>query len=119
MFLWIDSTAADAVRIGLSVQRPCKTFHVAWRTLYTRDVLAALTHVLHGHRKKIKDIVGIAVFQGPGMFSRVRAGVVTANTLAFSLDVPLWGVKDGRCTFMRKPLLPHYGKPPTITRPKL
>ncbi len=43
---------------------------------------------------KIKDIEGIAVGTGPGLFTSLRIGVVTANTLSQALRVPVTGVSS-------------------------
>jgi tRNA threonylcarbamoyladenosine biosynthesis protein TsaB len=42
----------------------------------------------------IKQIDGIAVGTGPGLFTSLRIGVVTANTLAQVLQVPVAGVSS-------------------------
>ncbi|MFA5867303.1 MAG: tRNA (adenosine(37)-N6)-threonylcarbamoyltransferase complex dimerization subunit type 1 TsaB [Actinomycetota bacterium] len=43
---------------------------------------------------KIGDISGIAVGTGPGLFTSLRIGVVTANTLSQVLRVPVAGVSS-------------------------
>jgi tRNA A37 threonylcarbamoyladenosine modification protein TsaB len=40
-----------------------------------------------------ENVNGIVVVEGPGQFSALRIGVVTANTLAFALKKPVVGVK--------------------------
>lgn len=43
---------------------------------------------------KIKEqLNGVIVVQGPGQFSALRIGIVTANTLAHSLNIPIVGVE--------------------------
>lgn len=40
-----------------------------------------------------KRLTGIMVVAGPGAFSALRIGIVTANTLGYSLDLPVIGVR--------------------------
>ncbi len=40
----------------------------------------------------VRDLTGVAVATGPGSFSGVRIGITVAKTLAYALQVPLWGV---------------------------
>jgi hypothetical protein len=116
MFLFLNSTFPDRVEVALT-----KSINVAsrWKRYATRDVLAAAMRELRARRKNARDLRGIVVTVGPGPFSRVRAGVVVANTLSFALRIPLWAVKaDGRTVRARIPLTPSYGKLPTITTPR-
>ena len=49
------------------------------------EVMAASGHVL-------ADLAGVVVGIGPGPFTGLRVGIVTAQTLAYVLDVPVRGV---------------------------
>lgn len=40
----------------------------------------------------VRDLTGIAVATGPGSFSGVRIGLSAAKTMAYALQIPLWGV---------------------------
>lgn len=75
------------------------------------SLLRAMHAILKSHGRR-PGIRGIDVVPGPGTFSRVRLGVVTANALAWALHVPLT-VRGRRVRFAK----PVYGKPPHITRP--
>ena len=51
-----------------------------------------IERVLEEAGAKAADLTGIAVGVGPGPFTGLRVGLVTARTLAFALDVPVRGV---------------------------
>jgi tRNA threonylcarbamoyladenosine biosynthesis protein TsaB len=40
----------------------------------------------------VRELTGIAVATGPGSFSGVRIGLSAAKTMAYALQIPLWGV---------------------------
>ncbi|TSC95849.1 MAG: putative protease [Parcubacteria group bacterium Athens1014_10] len=68
-----------------------------------------------------KDLKGIIVVKGPGAFTSLRAGISIANALAWSLNLPIKGVKTnstGKIDFFPpkffKPIMPFYGKEPNI-----
>ncbi len=83
-----------------------------------------------------QNLKGIVAVLGPGGFTALRIGIATANALAWSLQVPICGVKpkgnifimglqDGQLISMGvnklkkikkfKQLLPFYGSEPHIT----
>lgn len=80
------------------------------------------------------SISGIIVVSGPGGFSSLRSGIVTANALSYAYGVPAVGVQKqpgetsahlyqrGRTMLSRRnvitPVVPHYGSEPTITKSK-
>ena len=89
-------------------------------TLHQRigDMLSAVGKTLH-------DIEGIVVFQGPGSFTGLRIGITVANTLAYSLGIPIvatqaetW-VAEGCRRLMNNEndriALPFYGAEANIT----
>ena len=115
MFLWINSTFADHVDVALTATTKTAP---PWTSIPGRDVLAAVMQMLKSKKKTLTDLTGVAVVPGPGPFSRVRAGVVVANTLAFSLGIGLYRIQKKRIARARVPLLPRYGAPPHITKPK-
>ncbi|MBI4434537.1 hypothetical protein HY635_01855 [Candidatus Uhrbacteria bacterium] len=52
-------------------------------------LLRAIDALRRVRRLRINSLCGIEVVPGPGRFSRVRLGVVTANALAWALGAPL------------------------------
>ena len=77
---------------------------------------------------KYNDLTGLVVFKGPGSFTGLRIGITVANTLAYSLNIPIvstngedWFnngldmLKNGKNS---KIILPEYGAPVHITKPK-
>lgn len=58
----------------------------------SEELLAGIDHALAEAGVTRSDLEGIAVVTGPGGYSGLRAGVATAQGLAFGLDVPLAGI---------------------------
>lgn len=56
------------------------------------NLLPLIKESLNNWQKEISDISGIAVVTGPGGFTALRIGVVTANVLAYALDIPVIGL---------------------------
>lgn len=94
MILIIDTTKREVIRLGLFCDQKPKFFEFD-----TADQSADLLPVVEGTLKKnklsLQDIKKILVNQGPGSFTGVRVGVTVANTLAWTLDIPVLGYKDG------------------------
>jgi tRNA threonylcarbamoyladenosine biosynthesis protein TsaB len=75
----------------------------------------------------LEGLSGLVVFKGPGSFTGLRIGISVANTLAYSLNLPIVGVDgekwlhDGANLLKAKNhkiVLPEYGALPNITKPK-
>ncbi|MBI5071654.1 hypothetical protein HZB93_02040 [Candidatus Falkowbacteria bacterium] len=97
-------------------------------------LLFLIDKVLRKRKKTAKDIRGIIVVSGPGSFTAVRQGVVSANAFGYLLGVPVVGVKLDefkneneflklgyeKMTKAKKGtvVLPAYGREPNITKPK-
>lgn len=74
------------------------------------------------------DLTGIVVFKGPGSFTGLRIGITVANTLAYSLQIPIVGtegeewIAEGlqKLTESQKAeiIIPHYGSEAHITQPR-
>lgn len=87
-----------------------------------------ITKFLKKYKVDLDQLKKIGVVVGPGPFSRVRTGVVTANTMGYALNVPVVGVKlPVNAEFDFKAILKSrgqksvdvfYDKNPHITKPK-
>lgn len=85
--------------------------------------------VLAQDNKKLTDVQGIVVFQGPGSFTGLRIGLTVADALAYSLGIPIVGVTPEENWIARgiarllagehnEIVLPEYGAPAHITQPR-
>jgi tRNA threonylcarbamoyladenosine biosynthesis protein TsaB len=106
---------------------------LAYETWQAHRELSDTIHIkiealLTKHGKTWQDITGIACFQGPGSFTGLRIGLTVANTLAYSLQIPI--VAAGGDTWRQSSIerllrgetdplaLPEYGAAANITLPK-
>jgi tRNA threonylcarbamoyladenosine biosynthesis protein TsaB len=94
----------------------------------SNTILEKIEMLLKDNKQKLTSLRGIVVYQGPGSFTGLRIGVTTANTLAYSLKIPITGAvsqswkKNGLqsldATKEFQYVLPLYGSEPTITKPR-
>lgn len=84
--------------------------------------------LLKEHNKQWSDISGVVCYKGPGSFTGLRIGLTVANTLAYSLKVPITGetgenwlkhamyqLEQGANETIA---VPDYGRDPHITKAK-
>ena len=64
--------------------------------------------------KDWKDISEITFFSGPGSFTGLRIGASVVNTLAHELKIPLFDHKGEK----HEIILPDYGRPANISKPR-
>lgn len=125
-WLFIDTSVAGSVRFGsLGGARPTV------RTVKGRSGVLLPSIVGKFGREALRDACGVCVVDGPGSFSSIRGGVVAANVLARSLDVPLVGVDVSEAADLGRlgerlasgavphavTVLPRYDAEPNITLP--
>lgn len=137
MILVIDTTISSGFIVALITQSGGIVAKQSVRTQYSHGekLTPVIVRLLETNKVIPRALNGIIVVQGPGRFSAVRAGVVTANTLAVAIGVPVVGVPPGSLeqvisTGLRaykpkakshKPkhlVLPHYGLEPHISLQK-
>ncbi|HKX72519.1 MAG TPA: tRNA (adenosine(37)-N6)-threonylcarbamoyltransferase complex dimerization subunit type 1 TsaB [Candidatus Saccharimonadales bacterium] len=101
--------------------------------LADRQLAKDLLRVIRDELKKASiswnDLTGVVVFKGPGSFTGLRIGITVANTLAYSLDIPVVGTNGddewlalGLDRLEKKEndriVLPFYGAEAHITAPR-
>ena len=92
MLLAFD-TATPAVTVALHDGERVVASHTVIDARRHGELLApGITTVLDESWVPRLDITAIAVGVGPGPFTGLRVGLVTARTLAMALDVPVYGV---------------------------
>ena len=91
-----------------------------------QTLLKNISDFLQTHQIDFSDLKGLGVFAGPAGFTDLRVIHVVANTLAYSLKIPV--VNAGGASWQKKVVAklqqglndkiiqPNYGKPASITR---
>lgn len=125
MLLLINTALANKIIIALAKDNNKIIKKIEKQVKYheSEKLLGFIDQLLKQAKLKLKDLKGIAVVTGPGSFTAIRIGVTVANTLAWSLDIPLRGFKaEDKINYTKisskKLVLPHYGKVPNITKSK-
>lgn len=96
MKLYIDTSDNQKTIVGLDSGRLEKPTGPD----KSQQVLLLIDLILKKHKKTLSDISEIEVKTGPGSFTGLRVGIAIANTLGWSLDIPVNGKKS--------PVLPEY-----------
>jgi tRNA threonylcarbamoyladenosine biosynthesis protein TsaB len=92
MILIIDTTDRSVVKVGFGSQSDLKTQIYEKKTEnQSSDLLKFIEEKLQAEKINIKDIKAVLVNQGPGSYTGTRVGVAIANTLAWSLNIPVIG----------------------------
>ena len=94
MILVINTADSEQVFIGLLEKgkwQAKKQFKA--RAQQAEKLLPAIQKMFRVSGFRFQGIKGIAVVSGPASFTALRIGVVTANTLAWSLGVPVISLK--------------------------
>ncbi len=81
--------------------------------------------LLEGKGKTLNDLGAVLVYEGPGSFTGLRIGISIANSLAYSLEIPIvaeggdW-IESGITRLLAgekdELAIPEYGSLPNITQ---
>lgn len=114
MLLIINTTPKDYLEIILATKRDDFKIHpiksakggipiksglfyrvkkIPGRYNQAEKLMPAIDKLLSSQKVPPKKLTGLGVVTGPGGFTSVRIGVACANTLSWSLDLPLAGIR--------------------------
>lgn len=101
--LHIDTAYAD--KISVAVEIDGKRYQRISRSKEGKAqmVLLLIDKLLKEHQLSLNDLTSIEVNPGPGSFTGLRVGIAVANTLGWSLSIPVNGQ-------LGKLALPRYQK---------
>ena len=77
-------------------------------------LLSFIADKLAENGKTWTDLTEITFMSGPGSFTGLRIGASVVNTLAHELNIPLFDHHGEKHAI----ILPDYGRPANITKPK-
>lgn len=133
MILLVDTSDGQTIFVALADARGKVVIQqrLAARYRQAERLLPAIESLRKKSRQPITAITGIIVVSGPGPFTALRVGVMTANTFAWALKVPIVAVKAAKqtdvATLIKQGLIklktagrpaviePYYGQAPNIT----
>jgi len=89
MILQIDTTERQKIYLSLIEKDLEQCFEFETQS-QSDDLLIAIAGILNKAQKDLRDLKTILVNAGPGSYTGTRIGVTTANTLAWSLNIPIY-----------------------------
>ncbi|HYC79605.1 MAG TPA: hypothetical protein VEC17_01105 [Candidatus Binatia bacterium] len=127
MMLFLDTSDHERTSLYLLGKDALKA-HI-WKSKFDQaeKLHTEIEKFLKKYKIALDKIEKIGVVVGPGHFSRVRTGVVVANTLGYVLNIPVVGVKKlgTGINFSaalkqkgQKTVDVYYDREPNITKPK-
>jgi len=110
MKLYLD-TSTDAVKLRLDDRS------YEWqpeRGRMAEGIFRFLRDKLQENSADWTDITEITYFSGPGSFTGLRIGAAIVNTIADQLQIPLYDHHGTK----HQLILPDYGRPANISKPR-
>ena len=136
MYLFVNSLTKNKKIIALLKNgQIIRKITIPTKDNHSEKILEKLDELFKKSGKKMKNIKGIIVVNGPGSFVGIRIILSIVNTLAWFFKIPTCGLplneednnqqligKAIECLEKQKNnyfIKPYYGKEPNITKPKL
>ena len=132
LVLVID-TAGDNINLllGKKEGQIIDTIKIGAKYRHSEILLEKINEILGKKKVKLDNLGVIIVNKGPGSFTALRAGIATANSLAWALAIPALGlsgdtellfkngVKKSAKTKPGQLVIPEYGSEPKISKPRV
>jgi tRNA threonylcarbamoyladenosine biosynthesis protein TsaB len=70
--------------------------YLSWQAHYelAETIHSRVANLLKDSGKNWHELEGLVVYKGPGSFTGLRIGIAFANTLVYSLNIPIIGSKS-------------------------
>ena len=101
--LFIDTSKSEKIKVGITIHGKRFDKESDSRVQKAQALLGLINDLLKKHALTIRDVTSISVNSGPGSFTGLRVGVAVANSLGWSLGIPVNGE-------IRKIALPIYSR---------
>lgn len=93
LFLIIDTLQREKIKIALSKHNKLDCFEFKTED-QSCDLLSRIQKLLLDQKIALENLDAILVNTDTGSYTGVRVGVTVANTLAWSLDIPVLGYQN-------------------------
>lgn len=135
MHLLLDTASPEYFVVALAKPdgRWLAVKRVASHFTQSEKILPHIERLLQANKVRAQNVSDVLVVAGPGGFTSLRIGVITADALGFACHKPVLAMKTGEYdiqsgiqqrTLRRikkaktdSQAMPHYGRPPNITKP--
>ena len=91
MELFIDTSDAETITVSLIENNEVVKTLSDKNRFGSQVLLPLIKKLLKFEKLELQDLKGIKVKTGPGSFTGLKVGVAAANSLAFSLGIPVNG----------------------------
>lgn len=91
MYLLINTIDRRSKLVIFDKQRVIKDIDWISANNHSEELLVKINQLLLNIKSSISNVNGISVVTGPGSYTGIRVGVATANSLSYSLKVPIVG----------------------------
>jgi tRNA threonylcarbamoyladenosine biosynthesis protein TsaB len=120
MKIFIDTSNSPSIALSL-MDKGNKTAHLEFEAKHAQaeKLLPAVDCMLKNNGLSLNDISEVCVKNSGDSFTSLRIGIVTANTLAYALDLPVTNEKGQNIKVENIFLVkPQYSEEPRTTQPK-